>query len=230
LKLLKYPIKHLRDAKADKHSLRIIYVITILTIIPSIYFGYEMIQQNAFSRNANLFVDSHSSIDGAYLLNKNIEPDKRKITLVYGGRDISESQINNIKDQLELFGLKNAALNIKQGFSFLSDKKETDRISQLTQLLNAKEQTINNQNKILDSLAFFEKQTTQILKELRTNYPQIVSVTIKPFVASSDSLMQSTPLVLVHTREYFSRVVQNKIEKWLRVRLDNPKISMRQIH
>src|SRR3989339_2091365 len=61
IKFLKYPIKHLSDSKADKRSLRIIYAVILLTIIPSIYFGYEMIQQNRFTRNANLFVNSHVS-------------------------------------------------------------------------------------------------------------------------------------------------------------------------
>jgi uncharacterized membrane protein len=36
LKLLKYPVKHLKDSKSDKRSLRIIAAITLLTIIPSI--------------------------------------------------------------------------------------------------------------------------------------------------------------------------------------------------
>jgi uncharacterized hydrophobic protein (TIGR00271 family) len=90
LKYLKYPVRHLKDLKADKRSMRIIYVITLLTIIPSIYFGYEMIQQNRFTSNANLFIDSNASLESTYLLNKNINAAKRTITLVYGGKDITE--------------------------------------------------------------------------------------------------------------------------------------------
>jgi len=228
IKFLKYPIKHLKDSKADKRSLRIIYAVTLLTIIPSIYFGYEMIQQNKFIRNANLFIDSHPPIEGAYLLNKSIEPEKKSITLIYGGRDLPEIQIKNMKDQLELFGLKNTSLNIKQGISFLPDKKETDRVTQLTKLLTAKEEAIRNQNRVLDSLAMLESQNIKILNELRINYPEVVSISIKPQVASSDSLMRKIPLVFVQTTKLFSSGKQNKIEEWLKIRLNNQKLSVRQ--
>lgn len=227
-KFLKYPIRHLKDSKADKRSLRIIYTVTLLTIIPSIYFGFEMIQQNRFTRSANLFSESHSSIEGAYLLNKRIEPEKKSITLIYGGRDLTEFQIGNMKDQLELFGLKNTSLIIKQGISFLPDKKETDRIIQLTKLLSEKEQVIRNQNKALDSLASVELQNEQILNELRTHYPEIVSISIKPHVASSDSILRNIPLVLVQTAKLFPSYKRNKIEKWLRIRLNNPRLKVRQ--
>lgn len=228
VKFLKYPIRHLKDSKADKRSHRIIYFVTLLTIIPSIYLGYEMIQQNRFIRNANLFIDNHPSIEGSYLLNKSIEPSKKSITLVYGGRDLTEIQIKNMKDQLGLFELKNTSLNIKQGISFLPDKKETDRITQLTKLLTAKEQIISNQNRTIDSLASMELQTTQIFKELRTNYPEILSISIKPRIASSDSLLQNIPFVMMQTSKLFSSNKKNKIEKWLKIRLNNPKLSVKQ--
>ncbi len=228
LKFLKYPLRHLNDPKADKRSLRIIYSVTLLTIIPSIYFGYEMIQQNRFSRNANLFVNSHVSSEGTYLLNKNIDPLKKSITLIYGGRDLTEFQINTMKDQLELYGLKNASLNIKQGISFLPDKKETDRITQLTKLLTEKEQVVRNQYRIIDSLASIKSQATQILDEMRINYPEIVSISIKPLVVSSDSLSRNIPLVLVQTANLSASSKRNKIEEWLKIRLNNPKLIVKQ--
>lgn len=228
VKFLKYPIRHLKDAKADKRSLRIIYTVTLLTIIPSIYFGYEMIQQNRFISNANLYIESHSSIEGTYLLNKKIEPQKKIITLVYGGKDLTEFQIKNMKDQLELFGLKNTSLDIKQGISFLPDKKETDRITQLTKLLTAKEQIIKKQNSALDSLASLESKTTQILKELRINYPEIVTISLEPHIASADSVLRNIPLVFIQSVKLLPSKKQNNLEKWLRIRLDNPMLKVRQ--
>ena len=187
-----------------------------------------MIQQNRFTRNANLFVNSHVSIEGTYLLNKNIDPQKKIITLIYGGRDLTEFQIKNMKDQLELYGLNNTSLNIKQGISFLPDKKETDRLTQLTILLNTKEQVIRNQKSFIDSLASIESQTTQILNELRTNYPEIVSISIQPHIASTDLLLRNNPLVLFQTSKLFPSNKVNKIEEWLKIRLNYPMLSVKQ--
>jgi uncharacterized hydrophobic protein (TIGR00271 family) len=228
LKFLKYPVKHLKDSKSDKLSLRIISAITILTIIPSIYFGYEMIQQNKFSRNANLFVNSYSSFVGTYLLNKKIDPLKKSIALIYGGRDLSEIQIKNMKDQLELYGLKNTTLNIRQGISSLPDIKETERTTQVTKLLEAKNEVIEKQNVVIDSISLNKKLTDQILNELKIQFPEIVSVSIKPFVASSDSLLRNVPFVFVKTDKSFTLRTRSKIEKWLRIRLNNSRLIVSQ--
>jgi uncharacterized hydrophobic protein (TIGR00271 family) len=228
LKFLKYPVKHLINPKSDKLSLRIITAITLLTIIPSIYFGYEMIQQNKFSRNANLFVNSHSSFVGTYLLNKKIDPQKKSITLIYGGRDLTEYQIKNMKDQLELYGLKNTTLNIRQGISSLPDIKETERTTQVTKLLEAKNEAIEKQNIVIDSISLNKKLTDQILNELKIQYPEIVSVSIKPFVASSDPLLRNVPFVFVKTDKSFTLRTRSKIEKWLRIRLNNSRLIVSQ--
>ena len=228
VKFLKYPLKHLKDARADKKSLRIIYAVTILTIIPSIYFGYQMIQQNRFTRNANLFVNSYSSLEGTYLLNKNINPLNKSITLIFGGRDLSDIQIQNMQNQLELYGLKNASLNVKQGISFLPDKKETDRITQLTNLLTAKEELIRNQKRAIDSLAHSVSQTKRILKELRTYYPEIISLSIQINPASTDTSLQKTQMALIQTSQPLSSNKNNKMEEWLKIRLDNPKLVVKQ--
>jgi len=228
LKFLKYPVKHLINPKSDKRSLRIIAAITLLTIIPSIYFGYEMIQQNKFSRNANLFVNSHSSFVGTYLLNKKIDPQKKSIALIYGGRDLTEIQIKNMKDQLELYGLKNTALNIRQGISSLPDIKETERTTQVTKLLEAKNEAIEKQNIVIDSISLNKKLTDQILNELKIQYPEIVSVSIRPFVASSDSLLRNDPFVFVKVNKSFTSRTRSKIEKWLRIRLNNSRLIVSQ--
>lgn len=228
LKFLKYPIRHLRDSKSDKRSLRIISVVTLLTIIPSIYFGYEMIQQNRFTRSANLFIESNTSIEGTYLLNKNIDASKKIITLVFGGRDLTESQIDKLNNQLEIFGLKNTSLNIKQGLSFLADKKVSERVTQLSQLLAAKDQQLSKQNKFVDSISFINKQNIQLLKELKINYPDIEELAVRPFTASSDSLHQNISLVLAHSKKTLSISTRSKIEKWLRIRLNDSTISFRE--
>ncbi|MFH1195571.1 MAG: DUF389 domain-containing protein [bacterium] len=226
VKLLKYPIKHLKDPKADRRSLRMIYSVTILTIIPSIYFGYVMIEQNKFIRNANLFINSNASIEGAYLLNKTIEPQQRNITLIYGGKDLTDFQIRKMKEQLEFFGLENTLLNIKQGFSFLSDKKEIDRVAQLSNLLNAKDREIENQNKIIDSITTKKIQTRRILNELRIHYPEIISISIMPYVATSDTLKRDDTIVLIQTPKPLPADTNTKIEQWLRIRLSNPELRI----
>ena len=57
-RLLKFPQKEQLDEKLSKRTNRIILFITILTIVPSIYFGYTMVQQDRYMQKALRFVKS----------------------------------------------------------------------------------------------------------------------------------------------------------------------------
>ena len=226
VKFMGFPLKHLKDPKADARSHRIITAITLLTLIPSIYFGYIMIDQNKFTRNANLFIETHSSIEGNYLLNKKIDPHKKQITLIYGGKDISPSQINNMKNQLNIFGLSNTVLNIRQGISFLNMDKESERVIQLNNLLEEKERAISFMAKTLDSISINQSLNYQIYKELKILYPEIVSISISPIIQHADTVANQLILVLIKTKKNISNVNKKKIENLLKERMSNKKINL----
>ncbi len=230
LKFLKYPLHHLTDPKLDKRSLRFITIITLLTIIPSIYFGYEMVRQNKYLQNANLFIESVNSIDGTYLLNKSIDPQKQSIVLIFGGKDLSEFQIDNMKTQLQLYGLEKTSLQIKQGFSSLQGKKESERITWLTQKLAEQDQFIQRQNIFSDSIANTNILSNQILRELQINYPIIKAISIKPSFSILDSSRKMNSIVIINANKTLSSKTKSAIEKWLRIRLDDSKIRLKEIY
>lgn len=226
VKVLRFPLKHLKDPKADIRSRRIIAIVTILTLIPSIYFGYVMIEQNRFMRNANLFIETHSSIEGNYLLNKKVDPQKRNVTLVYGGKDISNAQIQNMQSQLSAFGLNKTVLTIRQGISFLNSDKESERTMQLNKILEEKEMTISALTKSLDSLNYLQSTSSQIYRELKILYPEIVSASISPIIQYKDSVTTKTTLVLLESKINVAGWKKKKIEELLRIRMNNPKIVL----
>jgi len=226
VKLFRFPSKHLKNVKADIRVRRIITVITLLTLIPSIYFGYIMIDQNRFLQNAKLFVEAHSSIDDNYLLNKEIDPQTKHITLIYGGKDISPIQISKMQSQLNLYGLKNTVLSVKQGISFLNLDKEPDRIIKLSKLLAEKENKISLLTDKLKSDSNQRLLGSQIFRELKILYPEIVSASVSPIVEYAESSANEVSLVLIKAKRNLSFRNQRQIKSWLKERLDNKKIKL----
>ncbi|MBK7883354.1 MAG: TIGR00341 family protein [Chitinophagaceae bacterium] len=74
VRLLHFPHKHLQNKKADKIANRVIGVIVLATLLPSIYFGYDMVQQDRFIKNANRFIANEAHFPNDYLLNKKLIP------------------------------------------------------------------------------------------------------------------------------------------------------------
>ena len=225
VRLLKYPVKHLQDEKADIKSRRWITAITMLTLVPSVYSGYNMIQHNRFNRNANTFVEAYSSVEGNYLLNKKIDPQTRSITLIYGGNGIADAHIEEMKEKLELFGLKNTMLTVKQGLSFLNRSVESDKVIQLTKVLDEKEQQLRSAQVLLDSMMSHKYLAVKIEKELKIDYPVIRDV-IFEYTNSVDSINTATPLIMVRSSRAMSYKEQKKIKEWLKVRLEIEKMNV----
>jgi len=223
VKFLRFPVNHLQDHKADVRAHRIITAITLLTLIPSIYFGFMMVDQDRFLRNANLFVEAYSSIDGNYLLNKNVDPQKKQITLVFGGKGISKEQIGNMQNRLKTFKLDNAVLNIKQGISFLKYDKESDRISKI---LGEQGIRINSLTNRLDSDSIHKLLSIQIFRELKNLFPEIVSASISPMIENADSSSNESNLVLIKSKKYISVRNKKKIEGLYKERMKTPNINL----
>lgn len=133
IRFLHFPVKHTGDAKAEKKARAIIWFIAIVTLLPSIYFGYNIVRQQRFENNANRFVKKEAVFTNDYLLNKKVSFQDKTIVLTFGGRRISNEEILMIEKKLEGYGLGTAKLQVKQGFEYLTDNKSNEQLSQMAE-------------------------------------------------------------------------------------------------
>ena len=230
VRFLHFPYKHLQNAKAERMAQLIVWVVVILTLLPSIYFGYDMVEQNRFTKNANSFIVYEAHFTNDYLLNKKIDAKRRKITLVFGGKEIMSEEIELLKSQLKKYNLQTASLEIKQGFAYLSEnnnKIENEQLSQLTMALEAKEKQEKHLQLKLDSINNQQKLSIQIYAELKAQYPDLKNAILQPSYMLSDSAgSKPTFLVLLSISAKLPAPEKSKIENWLKVRLNQQYINL----
>ncbi|AXY77629.1 DUF389 domain-containing protein [Paraflavitalea soli] len=225
-RFLKFPFKHLPDKKADTRAQRIIWGIVILTILPSIYFGYDLVQQDKFVKKANQFVELEAKFPNDYLLQKNIDPKKKSITLTYGGAEIVKEDIARLQQKLKSFDLGNASLEINQGFAYLAAVKgnteNNEQAERLNFILKAKETELQALQHKMDSLQQFNAQGRQLFDEIKTQYPDINSLVLSAGNDfKSDTISRPTVLVALSFSGKRSSTDKGKIENWLKTRLRN---------
>lgn len=74
-------------------------------------------------------------MEGTYLLNEEVNPEDKTITLIYGGNTLTERQKEAIGEKAKDFSLEDIRLVFKQGFSIDDvNGRETQRESQLDAL------------------------------------------------------------------------------------------------
>jgi uncharacterized hydrophobic protein (TIGR00271 family) len=130
VRFLKFPFKELQNAASQKMAKRVVTTIVLATLLPSIYFGYTMIQQSNFIQNASRYIEQETTLPNDYLLSKKIDAKHRKITLVYGGKGIEEKEIKMLESKLKNFNLTKTTLEVKQGFSYIKETEENSLLEQ----------------------------------------------------------------------------------------------------
>jgi uncharacterized membrane protein len=144
VRFLKFPFKELQNAASQKMAKRVVTTIVLATLLPSIYFGYTMIQQSNFIQNASRYIEQETTLPNDYLLSKKIDAKHRKITLVYGGKGIEEKEIKMLESKLKNFNLTKTTLEVKQGFSYIKETEENSLLNNINQASAQKILSLNN--------------------------------------------------------------------------------------
>lgn len=227
--IMKFPIRTIVGDSAKKIVDRWITLVILLTLVPSIYFGYMLVQKERFMENTTRFAKNVGVVEGAYLLKHEVNPDKRQITLVYGGNPLTEDMKTHIKEKALEFSLGKASLYFQQGLTFSNgDNKGTSKVL---------ESEIEHLNMILklnkaekDSIARNNQMGGQLLKELSLLYPQVSScIFTEAFLyegGKKDPKKESIVLIGIKKGKVLQSGERLKIQAWLKQRLQKNQIKL----
>lgn len=225
-RFLKFPLKQLASEKDETRSNRIIWVITIITLLPSIYLGYDIVQKNKYEKTANRFIDNEATFPNDYLLKKEIDPKKKTITLVYGGQFIDSTQIKALLSQLARYGLDDTKLLVQQGFAYLKEAQKKNEENPLNLVLTEKENQLAILKNQLDSAAQQDTLSKQVYRELKVQYPTLQSCVLQTVTITTDSLQKNNWLAILNTRQPISTKDRKQIEQWLKVRVNSNNLKI----
>jgi uncharacterized hydrophobic protein (TIGR00271 family) len=227
--ILKFPIRTIIDSKQKKKVNRSISIVILLVLVPSIYFGYKLVQKEKFMENATKYIKEISVIEGNYLLKNEINPNTKSISLVYGGASLTDTQKSVIKEKAKNFTLQNAKIEFHQGFSFDEITKKNTEVDDLQAEMNRLNQKLKEKEKQLDTINKRNYLGLQILNEIKILYPQIINCSYaESFVfKDSKSKLDKIGIVVFNTKgNNLKNSEKTKIENWLKIRLKSNKIKV----
>ncbi len=228
---LKFPVKKYDDPAFESKARNIVWAVVILTLLPSIYLGYDLVKQNKFQAKSNKYIESECILPNDYLLHKEIDAKNKTITLTYGGQIIEDSTINGLKQKLNYYDLGGVSLTIKQGFSILENDNTAipnDQINQLGLALKQTEAQRLNLNAKLDSANNQQLISQQLFKEMKAQYPGLKEAVIQPVGMETDTSakQQDIYFVFLDFKPSLPRSEQVKLENWMKIRLNKPEIKL----
>lgn len=227
--ILKFPIRTIVGEAHKKKTNRWISFVIILVLIPSIYFGYVLVQQEKFIEKATSYTNTIRITEGNYLLKSDIDPKNKMITLVYGGISLSEDQKNLIIEKAVAYSLEDAKIEFQQGFSFDQLTKKNTEVENLTSEINRLTILLKEKDEQLEISSGKNDIGKQILDEIKILYPQINSCTYaeSEIFSISDSNSEQVQIIVFKTAgRKLLNTEKNKIENWIKARLKSDKLKI----
>lgn len=226
--LLKFPIRGVIDESRKKRINKTITLVITIVLLPSIFFGYKLVQREDFLQKANMYVSNVSIFEGNYLLKYDIDATSSKITLTYGGSMLSETQKNEIIKKSTDFDLDKATILVEQGLTFSDmDEKNVELIKLKEQLVNLNF-SLRAKDSEIDSILIQQKFGLTILNEIKPIFPQINGCIYSESLCYHDTLdlPKMIPVVILSIKSEIKKDDKVKINNWLIQRLKNNDVKI----
>ncbi len=225
--ILKFPIRANVEPAQKKRINSYISAIITLTLVPSVYFGYLLVQRENFSENASRYAKNVTFYEGSFLLRNEIDPGTKSIRLIYGGGSLTEESKAEIIEKAGDFKLGKANITISQGFSVSGqDNTELDILKNRISSLNTE---LKQSRAAIDSLTRRPLVGKDILAEVSALYPQIRACSFADTYEFNDLSGRKTKialLVLTVGPAGFDADDKASIHNWLKARLKTKELRI----
>lgn len=221
------------DISTGRKTKRVITMLIILFIVPSIWSAVILINQNRFEENAIAFIEHSKSYGKSIIYDYKIDHnDGSTIELSFVGEPLDDSTKNNIYNTASRYGINKEQL-------IINDHTTTDSVNEIElvkDIYDRMDQEIGSREveiaRLRAELKKYESTAipyTQLSREIASNYPTVREVHIARgegvAIDSIESSKHST-IVLLYTSESIDSDTQNKLESWLEIRLEEESIIL----
>lgn len=228
VRFLKFERRHFKDKVYENKISRYIYFILIITILPSIYLGYRIVDKSIFENNAQKFVHRNFYRKNTQVVNqKNIyNGDTNKIELLLIGAEIPQGTIDSIVRKMPEQGLKHTLLDVKQG---LNAKQEIDFSQIKASILEDVFKKDSSSQVSASNEDLTESGIPDIGNELKALFPAMKNYSAtRTLIHNLDSLqhIDSMTMVVIDTKRFLTKEEREKLNAWLKTRLKTDSVRL----
>lgn len=179
VRFMKYPKKHFLDQKREKRVQTYITIVTLLTIIPSIWLAYGIVKKSFWEEQARRFVNVEFQFSGTQVLGTDFSYlPERTIEVRLIGETISDEEISQLERKLSGFGLENTSLQITQNGSetdlnMLRSDILKDLYERNEALIEDKDQKIKLLESEISQDAAIRSLSFEVANEAKINHPNL---------------------------------------------------------
>jgi uncharacterized hydrophobic protein (TIGR00271 family) len=224
VRFLRFRRKYFEDKRYEKKVSRYILVITTLTLLPSIYMTYRIVNKSIFTNNAQRFVKDQFQFRNTQVVSKNFVFDGHEgnIELLLIGHELSAPVLDSIRSVMPRYKLGHSRLVVRQG---LNVKQEIDLMQIKASIL---EDVFGRDSVMRSEPADTIKRFPDLRLELKALFPEMKSYAVAGMqMRTIDSVRtDSVTMVVASFGRRPSGNERLRLQRWLRQRLKVDTVSV----
>jgi uncharacterized hydrophobic protein (TIGR00271 family) len=227
VRLLRFTAHRMVDPREGKRIRKIIYLIVVITVLPSVLIAYLTVQKAIYEQRAAQYIRNEFHFPRTYILSTAVDYENNLINLVLIGEAIPEDSLNIIRERARTYSLDANDVQITQGLSTMDETElrqlrsgivaeiyESNKLEQ-----DKKDQAILRLQRDL-SLSKNRYPQKIIAAEVNSLYSGLVAFSMRDEVFFRLQDQKNDTVAVAHA--VFARPLRSseriKLEKWLKVR------------
>ena len=239
IKYLHFPVAHYLNSVKRRRISRVIYVLAILVMIPSIMSFVKMYNEEIFKRAAEAFVEKNIKYEGAQIIKNKIDPKQKEIAVYMMGEIVPQETIDIWQKRLQNNpDFKDAVLKIYQSTDNTHEIEQnlSEKLKQqiLDKLFKENKETLKNKDaqikRLTEEIIRLKQQKeenklpfTQFSQEAKAIFPNINELAAGRLVGTDFKQKDTLPVFLIKWDKHLSRYKRRRLEKtfykWTKERL-----------
>lgn len=229
-KYLRFPVKHYADETRQRRMRRLLTVLLVIIITPSLITALDLVRQNNFSRNAEHFLSDNRSVGKSYIYDYKVESTRNNsmLELFLAGEQLTQTDREALYASAQHYGIKPEQLTIREEATGVS-------VSEQEMVKNLMQSTDQRIKTLTDSITQLHRQfdaylmpSQQIAQEIAAQYHGVQSVMVMrgDKVSPAEQASSPTVVVLVEMTQKMSDADRERLQTWLRVRLNTEQLEL----
>jgi uncharacterized hydrophobic protein (TIGR00271 family) len=238
VRFLKFPLRQEVDKVQSQRVKRYILIIVAITVLPSIYFAYNIVKQAIFKTNAMNFVSHEFNYDHTQIINTTFSynpQDSSVINILLTGKHIDAEAIRALKSKLEKYAIYKTKLVIRQGLEATRVDMNQLRSGVIEDLYQKSEVALKDkdariqwlENK-LETLYSEQYPVKDLATEINAINNSIYAFSVSPNISYNVDKNNYDTVVVVNLKTTKPLTDKDKdvISKWLEKRLKNDRLKV----
>ncbi len=237
VKFLRLPQHRYIEDKERRHAHIWIASIVTVTLLPSIYLAYRLVQDEFFLTQAHRLVSQIEQDNKLIIVAREITASPHKIALTVSGQESVNEIEKELRATFSALGVSNPEIQIRRlgseqiDVSRLKQEFQKDVLRDTLEKLNESElkiQALIAENKKLRSEP---EQFANLLQEVQILYPQVTYLALargieQPMLKAGKLEKDATFVLAISPRNSLSSSEQKRLQNWLQTRLHGEPVRL----